>query len=63
MKALSGLSRVGYKESMMQYPLDEQIGKPELFVGRKKELKYFGQWIKGIPERLSKSQAILARKK
>ena len=47
----------------MQYPLEEQIGKPELFVGRKKELKYFGKWIRGIPEMLSKSQAILARKK
>lgn len=47
----------------MQYPLQEQIGHPELFVGRKEEMAEFGQWLDRIPKQLSKSRAILARKK
>jgi hypothetical protein len=47
----------------MQYPLTEKIGDPELLVGRKKEFQKFGKWIANIPRRLSKSRAILARRK
>ncbi|KPA10603.1 hypothetical protein MHK_009190 [Candidatus Magnetomorum sp. HK-1] len=47
----------------MQYPLCEEIGAPELFVGRKKELAMLGTWIKQIPKRLGKSKAIFSRKK
>ena len=47
----------------MQYPLEEQIGEPDLFVGREKEFRNFGTWIENIPRRLSKSRVILARRK
>jgi hypothetical protein len=47
----------------MQYPLTEKIGEPELLVGREKEFKHFGKWIKNIPKRLSKSRVIIARRK
>jgi len=47
----------------MQYPLTEKIGEPELLVGREKEFKQFGKWIKNIPKRLSKSRVIIARRK
>ncbi len=47
----------------MQYPLPESIGPPDLLVGRKKEFDDFHKWIGRIPMRLSKSRAILARRK
>ena len=47
----------------MQYPLNEKIGDPDLLVGREKEFKHFGKWIKNIPKRLSKSRVIIARRK
>ncbi|KPA09386.1 hypothetical protein MHK_010417 [Candidatus Magnetomorum sp. HK-1] len=47
----------------MQYPLCEEIGAPELFVGRKKEQAMLDEWIKRIPKRLAKSKAIFSRKK
>ncbi len=47
----------------MDYALEERIGKPELFVGRKKELAFFLQWIGDIKEKKSQSTAILARRK
>jgi len=47
----------------MKYPLIEQIGDPDLFIGRSKEFTQFNKWIKNIPKRLSKSRVILARKK
>ena len=47
----------------MQYPLKEKIGKPELLVGREKEFQKFHQWIDRIPDMLSKSRVILARRK
>ena len=47
----------------MQYPLTEKIGEPELLVGREKEFRKFGKWLANIPKRLSKSRAILARRK
>jgi hypothetical protein len=50
-------------KNKMQYPLTEKIGEPELLVGRKKEFRKFGKWLSNIPKRLSKSRAILARRK
>ena len=47
----------------MQYLLTEKIGEPELLIGREKEFKHFGKWIKNIPKRLSKSRVIIARRK
>jgi len=47
----------------MQYPLCEDIGAPELFVGRKNELAMLEEWINRIPKRLAKSKAIFSRKK
>ncbi len=47
----------------MQYPLQEKIGDPDLFVGREKEFRNFGKWLAKIPGKLSKSRVILARRK
>jgi hypothetical protein len=47
----------------MEYALKERIGKPDLFVGRKKELAFFLKWIDDIKEEKSQSTAILARRK
>ncbi|NIM17535.1 MAG: hypothetical protein GTO45_36440 [Candidatus Aminicenantes bacterium] len=47
----------------MDYALEERIGNPDLFTGRKEELSYFLQWINDIKERKSMSTAILARRK
>jgi len=47
----------------MQYPLQEKIGNPDLFVGREKEFRNFGKWLAYIPKKLSKSRVILARRK
>jgi len=47
----------------LQYPLEERIGDPDLFVGRQKELTEFSQWIDAIPRKRAKSRVILARRK
>jgi hypothetical protein len=47
----------------MQYPLAEKIGHPELLVGREREFHEFNRWLSRIPDRLSKSRVILARRK
>ncbi len=47
----------------MQVYLKERIGKPELFTGRRRELAEFLTWIDGIKEEISKSTAILSRRK
>ncbi|MBV7336683.1 hypothetical protein KFU94_52325 [Chloroflexi bacterium TSY] len=47
----------------MQYPLKEKIGDPDLLVGREKEFAHFHKWIAGMPRELSKSRAILGRRK
>ncbi|MEM7534885.1 MAG: hypothetical protein AAF639_22095 [Chloroflexota bacterium] len=47
----------------MQYLLKEKIGKPELLVGRKKKFASFNKWVSRIPDSLSKSRVILARRK
>jgi len=47
----------------MEYALEERIGNPDLFTGRKEELAYFLKWINDIKERKSQSTALLARRK
>jgi hypothetical protein len=47
----------------MDYVLEERIGNPDLFTGRKEELAYFLKWINDIKERKSQSTAIMARRK
>jgi hypothetical protein len=47
----------------MDYALEERIGNPNLFTGRKEELAYFLKWIGDIKERKSHSTAIMARRK
>jgi hypothetical protein len=51
------------KMNLIQYPLAEKIGEPNLFVGREQEFELFNNWIANIPKRLSKSKVILARRK
>jgi hypothetical protein len=47
----------------MQAYLQEKIGDPSLFSGRKKELTLFQDWIEGIKKGTSKSRALLSRLK
>jgi hypothetical protein len=47
----------------MDYALEERIGNPDLFTGRKEELDYFLKWINNIKERKSQSTAMMARRK
>jgi hypothetical protein len=47
----------------MQYPLAEKIGNPDLLVGRETEFKLINKWLSLIPDRMSKSRVILARRK
>ncbi|MCP4152966.1 MAG: hypothetical protein GY757_34860 [bacterium] len=47
----------------MEYALKERIGKPDLFIGRKKELTYFLKWIENTKHERSQSTAMLARRK
>ncbi len=45
------------------YALEETIGDPDLFVGRKEELNRLQKWTDRIPKKLSQSTAILSRRK
>ncbi len=47
----------------MRIWLEERIGNPDLFTGRKKELSYFLDWTDRIKRKLSQSTAILSRRK
>ncbi|MCP4157560.1 MAG: hypothetical protein GY757_58155 [bacterium] len=47
----------------MEYALEERIGDPDLFTGRKEELGYYLNWIDDIKKRKSQSTAMLARRK
>ena len=47
----------------MQYPLEEKIGNPDLLVGREQEFKRFDKWLGNMPKKLSKSWALLGRRK
>ncbi len=45
------------------YPLEERIGNRALFVNREAFSNDFNIWLSLIPDKLSKSRALLARKK
>lgn len=45
------------------FALDEEIGNPKNFTGRKNELAFFLNWCEKAKERQSQSTAILARRK
>ncbi len=47
----------------MEYPLEERIGPPELLVGRTYEFDFIEKWLQGVHKKVSKSTALLARKK
>ncbi len=47
----------------LTYALAEEIGDPDLFVGRKQELAHLTKWAEGTKRRISKSMAILSRRK
>jgi len=47
----------------LTYALAEEIGDPDLFVGRVQEMKRLLDWAEGTKLRLSKSMAILSRRK
>ena len=47
----------------MEYALEERIGNPDLFTGRKEELAYFLKWINDIKEQKSQSTSLMARRK
>ena len=47
----------------LTYALAEEIGDPELFVGREEEIRRLLDWADGVKRRINKSMAILARRK
>ncbi len=47
----------------MKYALEERIGNPNLFCGRDEEMSLLLKWASRIPKKISKSQAILGRRK
>ncbi len=47
----------------LTYALAEEIGDPDLFVGRRKEMARLLKWAEGTKRRLSKSMGILSRRK
>ena len=49
--------------SDMIYALEERIGEPRLFCGRKREMELLLNWVSKIPKKLSKFRALLGRRK
>ena len=47
----------------MTYALKERIGAPSLFSGRTNEMELLLDWAEKIPQEISKSRALLARRK
>jgi len=48
----------------IEFALPEQIGEPDLFVGRKKEFDYFlGDWYRLVEKNFAQNQAIISRRK
>ena len=43
--------------------LKEEIGKPELFIGRQKDMTWFLKWVDLVKDELGNSQVILARRR
>lgn len=49
--------------SEITFALKEEIGMPELFAGRKKDIEYFLKWAEGVKKELNLSIALFARRK
>jgi len=47
----------------MKYALEERIGDPLLFCGRKQEMELLINWVQSIPRKMAKSRALLGRRK
>jgi hypothetical protein len=47
----------------MAYPLEERIGKPELFTNREADLAYFDSWVRDIEKKAAISTAIVSHRK
>ena len=47
----------------LEYALEEEIGNPGLFVGRREELTYFSNWLQQVKRKTGKSTALLARRR
>ncbi|TGN99654.1 hypothetical protein PN36_35285, partial [Candidatus Thiomargarita nelsonii] len=47
----------------MKYALEERIGDPLLFCGRKQEMELLRNWVNMIPRKMAKSRALLGRRK
>ncbi len=47
----------------LTYALAEEIGDPDLFVGREQEMARLMKWAAGTKRRISKSMGILSRRK
>ncbi len=47
----------------LTHALTEEIGDPDLFVGRRKEMARLMDWAAGTKRRISKSMGILSRRK
>ncbi|MCP4489996.1 MAG: hypothetical protein GY820_22150, partial [Gammaproteobacteria bacterium] len=47
----------------MTYALKERIGDPSLFCGRDREMELLTDWAENIPREISKSRALLGRRK
>ncbi|NPV53796.1 MAG: hypothetical protein HPY71_09780 [Firmicutes bacterium] len=45
------------------HAIEERIGQPELFVGRRDELSFLEEWVGNVPRKLSRSTALLSRRK
>jgi len=52
-----------FKENIMRIYLKEKIGNPTLFTGRKRELDSLLKWVEKIRLEISKSKAIISRRK
>lgn len=50
-------------KNLFIYALEERIGEPELFIGRKEEFQFLNKWFINVQKKLSKSTAILSRRK
>ncbi|HIE02543.1 MAG TPA: hypothetical protein EYP59_20035 [Thiotrichaceae bacterium] len=47
----------------MIYALEERIGDPNLFCGRKQTMGLLMNWANAIPEKIAKSRVLLGRRK
>jgi len=48
---------------VLNIALAEEIGNPNFFIGRQKEMAFFRDWAQGTLDLVSKSQALLSRRK